>query len=134
MWLNSTAQNALKAVLYVAEHGTVEPVRVDDIAAALKCPRNYLSKSMHVLARSGVLRSVRGRHGGFLLTDPPERLTLARVVSPFQAAAERRCLLGRSTCSDARPCAAHHRWSSVAEDIEVFFGETTIADLLNQER
>ena len=130
MWLNSTAQNALRAVLYVAEHATGEPVSVDDVAAALKCPRNYLSKTMHVLARSGVLRSVRGRHGGFQLTEPPERLTLTRVVSPFQPAGERRCLLGRATCGDARPCAAHHHWSGVASDIEAFFGETTIADLL----
>ena len=64
MFLNSTAQNALRAVLYVAEHGVEVPVRVDDIAAALGIPRNYLSKTMHTLTRVGVLRSVRGRQVG----------------------------------------------------------------------
>lgn len=133
MWLNTTAQNALRAVLYVAEHGTVEPVRVDDIAGALKIPRNYLSKTMHALTRAGVLRSVRGRNGGFLLDGPPHRVVLSDVVGPFQPAGERRCLLGRSTCGDARPCLAHDRWSSVASDIETFFGRTTVADLLNRD-
>ena len=133
MFLNSTAQNALRAVLYVAEHGVEVPVRVDDIAAALAIPRNYLSKTMHTLTRAGVLRSVRGRHGGFQLIDAPESIVLARVVGPFQQAVERGCLLGRAACSDAHPCHAHHRWAQVASDVETFFGRTTIADLLKRD-
>ncbi|MEQ1689703.1 MAG: Rrf2 family transcriptional regulator [Gemmatimonas sp.] len=133
MILSSTAQNALRAVLYIAEHGTEIPVRVDDIAASLACPRNYLSKTMHALTRAGVLRSVRGRHGGFQLVDLPEALVLTRVVGPFQQPVERRCLLGRSTCSDAHPCQAHHRWAKVASEVEEFFGQTTVADLLKKD-
>lgn len=133
MWLNTTAQNALRATLYIAEHGTDVPVRVDDVAEALKCPRNYLSKTLHALTRAGVLRSIRGRHGGFQLNGTPQRVFLSDVVSPFQAAGERRCLLGRATCGDARPCLAHHRWSAVSSDIEQFFSKTTLEDLLNRE-
>ncbi len=132
MWLNSTARNALRAVLYVAEHGEDAPVRVDDIAASLKSPRNYLSKTMHALTRAGVLQSVRGRNGGFHLTDPANQLTLARVVAPFLPAGDRRCLLGRATCTDAHPCLAHHRWGRVASEVEAFFGQTTVADLLKK--
>lgn len=133
MWLNTTAQNALRAVLYVAEHGQEAPVRVDDVAASLQSPRNYLSKTMHALTRTGVLQSVRGRNGGFQLAVPASRLTLARVVTPFQPAGERRCLLGRATCRDSHPCLAHHRWTQVASDVEAFFGQTTVADLLKQD-
>jgi Rrf2 family iron-sulfur cluster assembly transcriptional regulator len=132
MWLNSTAQNALRAVLYIAEHGAAGPVRVDDIATSLHSPRNYLSKTLHALARAGVLRSARGPKGGFQLADPPDRLTLARVVSPFEPAGERRCLVGRANCGDAHPCLAHHRWSRVAAAVEDFFGQTTVHDLLKQ--
>jgi Rrf2 family protein len=119
-------------VLYIAEHGVEVPVRVDDIAAALGIPRNYLSKTMHTLTRAAVLRSVRGRHGGFQLIDAPQSLVLARVVGPFQQPVERACLLGRVSCSDAHPCHAHHRWAQVASDVEMFFGRTTIADLLKR--
>ncbi len=132
MWLNSTAQNALRAVLYIAEHGADGPVRVDDIAAALHSPRNYLSKTLHALARAGVLRSARGPKGGFQLVDSPDQLTLARVVRPFEPAGERRCLVGRANCGDAHPCLAHHRWSNVAASVEAFFGQTTVNDLLTQ--
>lgn len=132
MWLNSTAQSALRAVLYIADHAADGPVRVDDIAASLHCPRNYLSKTLHALTRAGVLRSARGPGGGFRLADPPDRLTLARVVRPFEPAGERRCLVGRPDCGEAHPCLAHHRWARVAAVVEDFFGQTTVADLLKQ--
>jgi Rrf2 family iron-sulfur cluster assembly transcriptional regulator len=134
MWLNSTAQNALRAVLYIAEHGTTGPVRVDDIAASLRSPRNYLSKTLHALARAGVLRSTRGPKGGFQLVDLPESLPLARVIGPFEPAGERRCLMGRTNCRDSHPCQVHHRWSGVATTVEDFFGQTMVADLLHHEK
>jgi len=133
MWLNSTAQTALRAVLHLAEHATAAPVRVDDIAAAIRCPRNYLSKTLHALVQAGVLRSARGPKGGFQLIDSPSRLKLSRVVRPFQPAAEKRCLLGRATCGDAHSCFAHARWSKVVAHVEDFFGQTTVADLLKQD-
>jgi Rrf2 family protein len=132
MWLNSTAQTALRAVLHIAEHAGEGSVRVDDIATSLRTPRNYLSKTLHALARAGVLRSARGPKGGFQLADPPSRLVLSRVIGPFTPAGERRCLVGRADCGDAHPCLAHHRWSRVARGVEDFFGETTVADLLAQ--
>lgn len=130
MWLSSTAQNALQAVLYLADHGGSVPVNVADVAVALGVPKNYLSKTMHILAREGVLLSTRGPRGGFTLAEPPARLVLARVVRPFVATSARRCLVGRATCNEASPCAAHHQWSRVAASVEAFFGHTTIADLL----
>ena len=133
MWLNSTAQNALRAVLYIAEHGVDGPVRVDDVAASLRSPRNYLSKTLHALTRAGVLRSTRGPKGGFQLVDPPDSLALARVVGPFEPAGQRQCLMGHSNCRDSHPCLVHHRWARVANTVEDFFGQTTVADLLKHE-
>ncbi len=132
MWLSTTAQNSLYAVLCIAGSADDGPVRVDEIAAVLGAPRNYLSKTLHTLARAGVLRSGRGPAGGFQLVDRPERLTLARVIAPFEPLSERRCIVGRPACGDAHPCAAHRRWSSIAASVEEFFNKTTIATLLSE--
>jgi Rrf2 family iron-sulfur cluster assembly transcriptional regulator len=130
MWLGSTAQHAVRAVLYITEHGTEAPVRVDDIADALDAPRNYLSKTLHQLVRAGVLRSVRGPNGGFRLADAPDALSVARIVAPFLPSQQTRCLMGRPNCGGANPCAAHHRWQHVAEGVVEFFEQTTAAQLL----
>ncbi|MEK6613175.1 MAG: Rrf2 family transcriptional regulator [Gemmatimonadota bacterium] len=130
MWLGSTAQHAVRAVLYITEHGTDAPVRVDEIAAALAAARNYLSKTLHQLVRAGVLRSVRGPNGGFQLVDAPSALSVARIVAPFLPSQQTRCLMGRPNCGGANPCAAHHRWRRVADGVVAFFEQTSAAQLL----
>jgi Rrf2 family protein len=132
--LTQTAEYALRAVLYVAAADLDRPIRVDEIAEALDIPRNYLSKVMHTLARRGMMVSTRGPSGGFILASPPEAITLAAVIDPFDPL-EDRCLLMRRKCNDADPCMAHHQWRGVATQLRSFFRKTTVADLVrgNQE-
>ena len=131
MWLSSTAQQAIHAVLCIASGADHGPVRVDEIAVVLGRPRNYLSKTLHALVRAGVLRSERGPKGGFQLSAPPEKVTLAQVIAPFEPVDQRRCLLGRPQCSDKHPCMLHERWSRVAAPVDAFLTTTTIAHLLD---
>lgn len=133
--LSQTSEYALRAVIYLAQAPPGTPVKLEQMAERLGAPRNYLSKTLHQLARAGVLSSGRGPAGGFRLAVPPERLTLADVVAPFEppTTLARRCLLGPGECSDAHPCVAHTRWKVVAAPMRGFFRETTVADLLGGE-
>lgn len=131
MILSQTAVYALKATLHLAESAPSTLARVDDIAQALDVPRNYLSKILHALARAGILSSTRGPHGGFTLRVPASKLTLERVVKPFdEVVGGSGCLLGRAKCSDRNPCAAHARWKDVSSAVRAFFHETTVQDLI----
>ncbi len=58
--ISRTAGYALRAVLSIAQNEGEGPVRVNDMAATLDLPRNYLSKTLHLLARARVLTSTRG--------------------------------------------------------------------------
>jgi len=128
--LSQTAEYALRAVLMVAREPEGRPIGAGRMAEALGIPQNYLSKTLHQLGRSGVLESTRGKLGGFRLARAADRITLLEVVVPFDdLTGKRYCLMGRQSCSDNAPCAAHSRWKSVAEKIGDFFRETTIADL-----
>jgi Rrf2 family transcriptional regulator, iron-sulfur cluster assembly transcription factor len=129
--LSHTAEYALRAALYLAEHGQGRLVQVGEMAEALRIPRNYLSKILHALTRHGVLRSTRGKSGGFQLARTPDGLYLVQVVGPFGNLGDKRqCLLGRPQCTDRAACAAHARWKELAERMVVFFRETTLAELL----
>lgn len=127
--LTQTAQYALRTVLRLAA-GDQERCTVEQLAEELDVPRNYLSKTLHLLARAGVVESTRGKHGGFRLRRPPHRITLREVVAPFEDVGERVCLLGRSSCNDRTACPAHARWKSVSESVAGFFSRTTVAELL----
>lgn len=130
MLLPQTAEYALRAVLHIAAAQHERLTRVGEIAEALQVPRNYLSKTLHQLARAGVLFSARGPTGGFRLAVPADQLTLQRIVSTFVVAGGRRCLLGHGVCGEATACAVHSRWAPVALQVGGFFEATTVADLL----
>lgn len=127
--LSQTAEYALRAVLALA----VEPggqLGAAQLADRLGVPGNYLSKTLHQLARAGVLESTRGKSGGFRLGRDAARITLLEVVQPFDDISGRRvCLLGRPVCSDHAACPAHAKWKSVSDRNADFFRETTVADL-----
>lgn len=129
--ISQTGEYALRAVLYLAEHQEGDPISVETIAEELSMPRNYLSKTLHLLAKRGILASARGPHGGFELAVPSDRLSLLEIIEPFDNLEGRRqCLLGRPECSDETPCAAHHRWRDLAQRVSSFFRETTVGDLI----
>lgn len=126
--ISQTSQYALQATLVLARGETT--VEVGALATVLGVPRNYLSKTLTRLVRTGVLESVRGKHGGFRLARPAESIRLADVIESFEPIDEpRRCLLGRPVCSEAEACAAHQRWRSIRRRITRFFEGTTVADL-----
>ena len=130
--LSQTAEYALRAALFLAEHATTRPARVGEVAEALKVPRNYLSKTLHQLAKDGVLRSTRGKHGGFRLSRPADQIALIDIIAPFDRLGDRReCVLGRPVCSDKTACAAHHRWKEVAALTTAFFEGTSLQDLVS---
>jgi Rrf2 family transcriptional regulator, iron-sulfur cluster assembly transcription factor len=130
--LNSSADYALRAVLFLARHApNGGQSRVEAIAAATGVPRNYLGKVLHALARARVVTSVRGPRGGFRLAKGPCELTVADVTDPFQQISDRAvCLLGNRPCDPDRPCDAHLRWRRMAQPVERFLHETTIAELV----
>jgi Rrf2 family protein len=119
-------------VVYIAQHAVDGPVPAKELAEAVDVPQNYMGKILHELARAGILKSARGKRGGFVLGVPASKLTLLKVASRFDNLGRgRRCLLGRPECRDRNPCPAHHRWREIADQIATFFRETTVADLVD---
>jgi len=130
--LSQTSEYALRAVLYLADRRSSEPVPVAVMAEALDVPQNYLAKTLRALVRSGVLSSGRGPTGGFRLARDPHALPLKDVVAPFDpSAGERNCLLGRPQCGGPGACAAHDAWSRASGMVAEFFSTTTVAELLS---
>ena len=104
--LPQTAEYALRAVCYIAEHQGAGPVSRPEVASALGAPENYLSKLLYQLGVRGVLQSIRGARGGYRLGMAADQLVLATIVEPFMPETERRCIMGRTRCREDRPCGA----------------------------
>jgi Rrf2 family protein len=132
--ISQTAEYALRVVLYLAARPPEALTAAPEAARAVDVTERYLARVLNALVHAGVLRSVRGAHGGFRLARRPAELTLAQVVAPFDAVGDPpQCLLRNQRCGVGEPCLAHAEWHTVATAVRGYFHGTTIADLLGAE-
>lgn len=75
---------AVEAVLYIAYNGSHGPISGRDIATRQGLPARYLEQLMQKLVRGGILRGVRGPHGGYLLARERRRITVGDICDVLQ--------------------------------------------------
>lgn len=124
-----TTEYALRAAVWLAEKQGL-PQTTQQIASATCVPLNYLSKVLQSLGKAGLVRALRGKHGGFELAKPPSStsvLEIINVVEPIQRI--RTCPLGLKQHSQSL-CPLHKRLDHAMEIFEESFASATLADML----
>lgn len=128
--LSQTSEYALRAVVYLA---TTYPDPAPNHLIAENChvPRDYLAKILLGLRQSGLVASQRGKNGGFVLTRPPEEVSLREVVDcvdPIERVIE--CPRAvEEHCEEL--CPLHRFLDEVAAKVIAALESQTIADLAN---
>lgn len=127
--ISQTAEYALRAVVFLAEHGPCAKT-IQEIARATRVPAGYLSKVMQALARAHIVHSQRGLGGGFALAVSPSDITIYTVVQTVDPIVRiTRCPLDHpGHCEEL--CALHQRLDEATAAIEESFRQSTVADLL----
>lgn len=81
MKLTAKVQYAYRAMLELAlRYNNHVPIRINSIAQAQKIPRQFLVQLLIRLRNAGLVKSVRGTEGGYLLAKAPSKINLAQVV------------------------------------------------------
>jgi Rrf2 family cysteine metabolism transcriptional repressor len=78
--ISKKSSYAIKALFELALRGRNEPVCVRTLAKAQGIPTRFLEIILNDLKHGGFVRSVRGKSGGYLLTQQPEVVTIAQVI------------------------------------------------------
>jgi Rrf2 family protein len=79
--LSMKARYAIRALTALAIYPPDQPVLVADISTSQRIPRRFLEGILHELRQRGIVRSRRGRGGGYSLLLPPEEITVEAVVT-----------------------------------------------------
>jgi len=135
MWVSRRTDYATRAVLALslADGG---PLKLEQLAETTEAPRSVLEQVMPVLRAAGVVRSARGPEGGYRLNNPPDQITLERVVRLFEG---QLAPIGYATRHNPDPCpeiAASLRdtWAEVRDATIEILAATTFADLAARDR
>jgi Rrf2 family protein len=128
--LSRSSEYAIRALAYLGTRDGRRLIRGRDIALKLGMPPPFLAKVLQVMAAAGLLRSRRGRNGGFQLTVDPRKLSLLAIVEPFDHLLESKlCLIGRRPCRDEHACPLHAAWNRTRGSLLAALQTTTLADV-----
>lgn len=78
--LSQKARYALHALIVLAERSGDEPMQIADVAEEARVPRKFLEQILLDLKKRGIVRSQRGRAGGYLLGKPAKEISFADVI------------------------------------------------------
>jgi Rrf2 family protein len=134
--LSQKARYALRALFLLAERPAGTPVMIAEIAAKARVPRKFLEQILLELKKRGMLHSVRGKHGGYTLGRPPDKISFAEVIraidgplalSPcVSVTAYRRC----DDCIDEATCTLRKVLLAVRDSTANILETRTLADSL----
>jgi Rrf2 family protein len=130
-------QYALRAIFELAKHGGKGPTKISDIADAQSIPLRFLEVILHELKGSGLIDAKRGFYGGYYLTRSPDQITVADVMSFLQGspkAVQCAACVAKVKCPHGHRCAFSSMWNRVNRAISQVYTETTIQDLLDNDR
>lgn len=130
-------QYALRAVFELAKHRGEGPTKISDIADAQSIPVRFLEVILNKLKGSGLIDAKRGFYGGYYLTRSPEQITVADIMNFMQAPPKQEmcaACLAKAECPHGYRCAFSAVWNRVNRAILQVYTETTIQDLLDNDR
>lgn len=128
---SQTVEYALRAVVHLADQAPAART-TDQIAAATRVPKAYLSKVLQGLSHAGIVHSQRGPRGGMTLVKTPTDLTMLEVINAVEPITRiKTCPLGL-TAHGTRLCSLHSRMDAALASIENAFHQTTLAEILSE--
>lgn len=135
MRLSTKGRYAVMAMVDLAFHGEGRPVSLADIAERQEISLSYLEQLFAKLRRGGLVRSVRGPGGGYLLAHAPAGTRVSDIIlavdEPIRAT---RCTPGAPTgCrSNKSRCLTHDLWEELGNQIHLYLSSVSLADVCDR--
>src|SRR3954454_22468926 len=136
--LSKKAKYAIKALLALADGDPEEPVRIADLARAEQIPPKFLELILLGLKNQGLLRSKKGKGGGYLLARDPADISLGQIVRMFDGplapvpCASQTAYVPCADCRSEAVCGVHLAMKEVRNATARVLDGTSLASLRNK--
>jgi Rrf2 family protein len=135
MIFSSSTEYAIRGLSELAGRAVGGCVMLDELVAGTDLPRDFLAKIFQKLVHAEILRSAKGRGGGFMLARPAHEITLMQIVEAIDGAQVfDRCVVGLERCNDQMPCPQHDLYKPIRQRLKDYLNTTTLADLASSLR
>ena len=132
MKISTKGRYGLRAVLDIAMHD--EAASVSSIATRQFISENYLEKLIAMLKKAGIVNSLRGAQGGYVLARSAEEISVGEVLralegdlSPVDCSE-----IDGSLCEGSDTCVTKFVWKRISDSINQAVDNLMISELANE--
>lgn len=131
--ITTKSRYGMRAMVQIAKEYGENPVSIDDIAQEQSLSDSYLFTVMSMLKAAGLVRSVRGRDGGYVLRRRPSKITALDIVTALDGPlSEVPCIEAPGSCGREQNCETKRLWEAVHGAMAAELRRSTVADLLKE--
>ena len=121
---------AIRALMYMAKRPE-RVVSAKELVDELEIPRAFLRRLLQVLSRKKILRSLKGKGGGFLLNRPPGKIGVADVIKIFQGSTDIiDCMFKKALCPDVGRCPLRREIKKIEKGVQRGLSRITVSLLV----
>ncbi len=131
MRVTTKGRYALRAITNLALTGSDRPVPIKQIAADEDISPEFLEQIFFRLKKSGIISSVRGPGGGFILERDPAEVSVREIFEAVGEGLEITPCTGEEDCDRADDCLVHDIWQEASEHIVSYFDKLTLRRIMD---
>ncbi len=130
MKLSTKGRYGVKAMVDLAVHYGEEPVSIKSISEREGISEYYLEQLFGPLRKAGLIKSVRGAQGGYILNKSPEHIAVADIIQVLEGPIEISECIDGTSCSNEDCCATKLLWEKIKKSIDSVLETTTLFDIV----
>ncbi len=130
MFFSTKARYGLRAMVELAMYHGKGALQLREVARRQGVSEKYLEHLFRFLRMAGLVRSVRGASGGYVLARPPGEITVLEVVEALEGVLDPvECVSNEEVCQRWETCVARDVWCGVKEVLSDYFSSITLESL-----
>jgi len=107
---------------------------IDEVSRTERIPKSFLAKIFQHLAKAGLVRSIRGAGGGFVLVKDPARVSILEIIEAIEGKIVfQRCKQLKPDCEHAGGCALCGLFEQAQNGVKDVLLRTTLGDLIRRQ-
>jgi Rrf2 family protein len=133
MKLSTRTRYGIRAILELAENYGNGPLQLRVIAHDQGVSVKYLEQLMAMLKAAGIVRSVRGSKGGYILAKQPGQVKVSECFQCLEGSViTTECVEDESFCERTNDCIARQVWTEVQNAVMGVLESITLQDLVDR--